>query len=82
MTIALDFLQDAGVWTGDSSHMYRDDCDSVRGLRGLLCLTLTGWLFTIVFTYAGFASLMASVVWGSNLPSTLRAAWKQSRHRR
>ncbi len=40
--------------------MYRPDCPSARGLRGLLCLSLVGWLFTIFCTYTGFACM----VWG------------------
>ncbi|KAJ9517555.1 hypothetical protein QJQ45_024960 [Haematococcus lacustris] len=44
-------LQDAGLWTGPSSSMYRDDCDEVSGIHGLACLTLVGWLFSILFTY-------------------------------
>ncbi len=39
--------------------MYRPGCGPVRGLHGLLCLSLVGWLFTIVLTYAGFACMVA-----------------------
>jgi hypothetical protein len=39
--------------------MYRPDCGPVHGVHGLLCLSLVGWLFTIVFTYTGFACMVA-----------------------
>lgn len=39
--------------------MYRDDCPySVKGITGILCLTLVGWLFTIIFTYLGFGFML------------------------
>ena len=51
---------DADIWTGPSSGMYRPDCGhSERHLGGLTCLSLTGWLFTIIFTYMGFAFMLA-----------------------
>lgn len=40
--------------------MYRSDCPySVHNFGGILCLSLVGWLFTIVFTYTGFACMIA-----------------------
>lgn len=75
-------LQDAGVWSGPSSSMYRPDCSSVHGIHGLRCLTLTGWFFTIVFTYTGFASLLVGVAWATNLHATVVSAWRQARRRR
>ena len=40
--------------------MFVDDCPySERGLGGFRCLSAIGWLFTIVFTYTGFALLIA-----------------------
>lgn len=50
----------------------------VGGLRGLFCLTLVGWLFSIVFTYTGFALMLWAVVWSANLHSTLKRAWTQA----
>lgn len=39
--------------------MYKPDCGhSERRLGGITCLSLTGWLFTIVFTYIGFACMI------------------------
>lgn len=68
-------LQDAGIWTGESSRMYRGDCSSVSGLHGILCLSVTGWLFSIVFTYSGFILMVTAVFWSSNLGPKLQRAW-------
>ena len=39
--------------------MYKPNCKySERHLGGILCLSLTGWLFTIVFTYLGFLCMI------------------------
>lgn len=39
--------------------MYKPHCGhSERRLGGITCLSLTGWLFTIVFTYVGFACMI------------------------
>jgi len=46
------------------------------------CLTKVGWIFTVVFTYAGFALLMFGTFWNSNIISKLklfRAKWRQLR---
>ncbi len=42
--------------------MYRPGCDtSVKNLGGIFCLTPIGILFSLVFTYTGFACLIAGV---------------------
>ncbi|KAL3148151.1 hypothetical protein ABBQ38_014433 [Trebouxia sp. C0009 RCD-2024] len=52
-------LQDSDIWSGPSSSMYKPHCGhSERRLGGITCLSVTGWLFTIVFTYAGFACMI------------------------
>eukprot|EP00884_Botryococcus_braunii_P007624 jgi/Botrbrau1/16863/Bobra.150_2s0082.1 len=71
-------LQDANIWPSPSSDMYRDDCD-VHHLDGIFCLSLVGWLFTIVFTYSGFACLVGGVVWAANLHFKLHKAWQDIR---
>jgi hypothetical protein len=46
--------------------MYRSPCYGPRGrpitdrhgFHGIWCLSVVGWLFTIVFTYLGFACLI------------------------
>ncbi|GLC35409.1 hypothetical protein PLESTB_000567700 [Pleodorina starrii] len=68
-------LQDSDIWTGPSSRMYRDHCGPVSGLHGFWCLSITGWLFSIVFTYSGFVLLVTAVLWSSNLIAKLRLAW-------
>jgi len=50
---------DSGIWPSPSSDMYRANCDhSVQRLGGIYCLSVVGWLFTIVFTYLGFACMI------------------------
>ncbi|KAG2424578.1 hypothetical protein HXX76_014458 [Chlamydomonas incerta] len=68
-------LQDAGVWTGPSSRMYRDDCSPVTGLHGFYCLSLTGWVFSIFCTYTGFFLMVFAVFWSSKIMHKLRHAW-------
>lgn len=56
--------------------MYREDCPySVKGFTGILCLTLVGWLFTIVCTYSGFAAMLTGVFWGADLHIKLPKAY-------
>lgn len=71
-------LMDAGVWTGDSARMYRDDCGPLHGLHGILCLSTTGWLFTIVFTYSGFIAMVTGVLWSANIHHTIRKFWGEA----
>lgn len=76
-------LQDSGLWPEPGSSMYRPDCPhSVHGLQGITCLTLVGWLFTIVFTYSGFAFMVAGVVWGADLHIKLPKAYADIRRAR
>jgi len=55
--------------------MYRDDCDP-KGLKGFLCLTAVGWIFTVLFTYTGFLLLIVGVFWSANLGQV----WARVRH--
>mmetsp|Transcript_30509 Transcript_30509/g.67644 ORF Transcript_30509/g.67644 Transcript_30509/m.67644 type:complete len:152 (+) Transcript_30509:433-888(+) len=72
-------LQDSGIWPAPGSSMYidSDDCDDVSGLKGLRCLTLVGWLFSIIFTYSGFALMVIAVLWSANLPAKISRAWSE-----
>lgn len=73
-------LQDAGIWPSPGSDMYLPDCPhSVHGFGGLTCLTLVGWLFTIVFTYTGFGLMMVGVAWGADLHIKLPKAYTDIR---
>lgn len=39
--------------------MYKPHCGhSERRFGGITCLSLTGWLFTMLFTYLGFACMI------------------------
>ena len=71
-------LQDADIWTGPSSSMYRPNCDD-SGLGGLTCLSWTGFLFTIVGTYAGFAMLLTGVFWSAGFVGKVKRAWALAR---
>ena len=52
-------VADSDIWPSPGSDMYRPHCEhSVHNLGGIYCLSLVGWLFTIVFTYLGFAMMI------------------------
>ncbi len=52
-------LADSDIWPSPSSDMYRPHCNhSVKRFGGIYCLSVVGWLFTIVFTYLGFACMI------------------------
>jgi len=74
-------LQDAGIWTGPSSSMYRPDCPDARGLHGFWCLSVTGVIFTAC-TYAGFILLVAGVFWQVDIVPKVRASWRTIRAKR
>lgn len=76
-------LQDSGIWSGPSSAMYRPHCGhSERRLGGITCLSVTGWLFTIIFTYTGFACMMIGVFWAADMQVKIARAWKGIRRAR
>lgn len=73
-------LQDADIWVNGSS-MFVPDCPySERGLGGFRCLSAIGWLFTIFFTYTGFALLIAGTFWGADLHKKIPAGWREIRN--
>jgi hypothetical protein len=46
----------------------------------LICdFPFAGWMFTIVFTYSGFAALVVGVLWGAHIHVKLGAAWTDIR---
>ncbi|GFH20859.1 membrane selenoprotein, partial [Haematococcus lacustris] len=45
-----------------------------KGIHGLACLTLVGWLFSILFTYSGFVLMISAVFWSASLGSKIKAA--------
>ena len=75
-------IADAGIWVNGSS-MYKEHCKySLHGLSGIRCLSVGGWLFTIFFTYTGFASLIAGVFWGADLHRKIPRGWREIRNMR
>lgn len=54
-----------------NSGMY--DSDGPGGL------SYTGWLFTVFFTYTGFASMMFSTIWAAGLTSKIAKRWRELR---
>jgi hypothetical protein len=63
--------------------MYRPHCNhSVKRFGGIYCLSVVGWLFTIVFTYLGFACMILGVFWAADLGRKVRVAWRQLRKAR
>jgi len=74
-------LQDLDIWpAGDfpGSSQYRSGCDE----ENITCLSIIGWLFTIVFTYTGFILLFWGTMWNANLLEKLKSIkrqWKEIR---
>lgn len=60
-------LQDQGVWPAPGSSQYRSDCHD----EDFHCLSVVGWLFTVVFTYSGFILLMIGSLWNANIMDKL-----------
>jgi len=51
----------AGQWPGSSE--YRPDCED----ETFRCLSVLGWIFTVVLTYLGFAFLVVGTMWNANI---------------
>jgi len=71
-------LQDTGLWPEPGSAEYRSNCVH----ENIMCLSLVGWMFTIVCTYSGFILLFIGTMWNANLISKLkqiRHKWRQLR---
>jgi len=67
-----------GPWPGSSE--YRHGCEE----ENMSCLSFTGWLFTVVFTYTGFVLLFIGTMWSANLVTKLkeiRDKWVSLRQR-
>jgi len=67
-------LQDADMWTA-SSHMYRPGCEH----HDIRCLSVVGWFFSVIFTYSGFACLVAGSFISADLVPKLKDAWNTAR---
>jgi len=55
-----------GPWPGSSQ--YRPNCED----EDMACLSVVGWLFTIVFTYTGFIMLFVATMWNAKICEKLR----------
>jgi len=58
-------LKDKEIWTNPWSNMYVCESESMR------CLSVCGWLFSVVFTYVGFILLMWGISWNANIMGIL-----------
>jgi len=78
-------LEDLGWWperlsSGLGAGEYREDCTTEE----MACLSVIGWLFTVVATYSGFAFLVVGTLWNANICDKLkemRAEWRRLRGR-
>lgn len=70
-------LQDAGLWTDESSMMYRSNCDHAD----VRCLSVTGFTF-LMFTYVGFACMLGGVFVSTGAAGKLSNGWRRVRRGR
>jgi len=61
-------LQDIDWWPAPGSSEYRQGCHD----ETFYCLSAVGWLFTVVFTYLGFAMLFVGTLWNGNICQKLK----------
>jgi len=75
-------LADLGWWTeSQGAGEYKSGC----GHEDIGCLSTTGILFTIVFTYTGFILLAVATLWNANIcekMKDIKAEWKRLRGQR
>jgi hypothetical protein len=70
-------LMDAGII---NMSMYKEDCSPTTIIKGFECLSLVGWVVTVIFTWCGFGCLIVSVVWSSGVVRKTRSAWEHLRY--
>ena len=70
-------LDDEGL-LGPAWKMFRDGCTP----DGITCLTVVGWIFTIVCTYSGFICLFVGVLWSADIHKKFAAAVRKNKARR
>ncbi len=66
-------MQDAGLVV---MPMYRCEPENMR------CLTVIGWTFTVLATYAGYVCMLGGVLWGSGILYRFELAWRRSTRQR
>jgi hypothetical protein len=75
-------LADYHIWKPGpfpGSSQYRPNCDK----ENISCLSFTGVLFTIIFTYTGFILLFIGTMWNANIIEKLKLIkkkWRQIRN--
>jgi len=62
-------LQHVGVWPSPGSSQYDPTCEAE--IESFVCLSTVGWLFTIIFTYCGFALLFSATLWNARICSKM-----------
>lgn len=67
-------LQDEGMLPASFS-MFRPGCHE----NDMRCLSLVGWLFTVVCTYSGFICLFIGVLWSADMHIKLRKAFAKGK---
>lgn len=73
-------LQHWNIWKAPSSSQYRWDCEA--GVESFVCLSVVGWMFTVIFTYMGFTLLLVATCWNARICekcARIRRQWKQIR---
>lgn len=68
-------LQHWNIWPAPGSSQYREDC--AAEVEGFVCLSAVGWLFTVLFTWAGFAALFCATMWNARLCTQIRKVRQQ-----
>lgn len=78
LDILRHILMDAGMWTANSAinpSMFRVGCDDPTAK----CLSVVGWIFTIMCTYTGYVLLIIGTVWAADLHIKIREVWRLRR---
>ncbi|KAK8805497.1 hypothetical protein WA158_002153 [Blastocystis sp. Blastoise] len=69
-------FQDLEIWPAPGSSEYRPDCHE----ETFYCLSVVGWLFTVVFTYSGFIFLIIGTLWNADMKDKCKKIsnqWKE-----
>jgi len=71
-------FQDVDWWPPPGSSEYRHGCQT----ENVTCLSVVGWMFTIVMTYLGFTFLVIGTLWNANIIEKLNECvikWRELR---
>lgn len=64
------------VHPGEDCFTCYDGLQCSEGTETFRCLSLVGWLITVVCTYVGFTLFFVGVIWNSNLHNKIATQWK------